>query len=106
MTRDEAKNRLTSMLAGEPSLINDEIDALLEDYTTVVADADDLYALNEAARDGWILKAAKTSGDYRVGFDGQTLDRQQVYDHCRAMSDYYAGRIPITPMALMRTDVA
>lgn len=106
MTRDEALTRLTNMLSGEPVLTPDELSDLLDDYTTVVADADDIYGLHEAARDGWILKAAKVSGDYRLSFDGESLDRQQVFAHCTAMAAYHAGRIPIVPQQLRRTDVA
>ena len=105
MTRDTALTRLTTMLAGEPTLEPSEIDALLEEHTTVVDGGDDLYALTVAAREGWVRKAAKVSGDYRISFDGQTLDRAQVYDHCMHMAAYYAGKIPITPKALVRTDV-
>jgi len=105
MTRDEAITRLTSMLAGEPTLSSGEISDLLDDYTREDDDGNDVYSLHESAESGWRLKAVKVSGDYHVSFDGQSLHREQVFAHCIEMANYHAGRVPIRPAELKRTDV-
>lgn len=45
-----------------------------------------------AIGDGWEMKAAKLVGNYQFASDGQTFNRQQVYDHCMEMASSWKRR--------------
>jgi hypothetical protein len=47
--------------------------------------------LNAAASSGWRMKAANVAAWYAVNLDGAFLSRQQVWEHCIAMSSHFSS---------------
>lgn len=103
------------MLDGIPNLDAGVITDLLNDYsyTVQVEDPDTgetvdetRYDLNRSASEGWLLKASRVSGYYRLNVDGQQLDRQQVYQHCLEQAVLFAAKARIRPQTVSRTDVS
>jgi hypothetical protein len=50
------------------------------------------WDLNLAAALAWEFKAANASGNYAISDTGQSLSRNQVYEHCEAQARKYRGR--------------
>jgi hypothetical protein len=50
----------------------------------------DLWDFFKAARDGWLLKAAKASEYKNIQVDATRNERGSVYDHCIQMAEKYA----------------
>lgn len=50
------------------------------------------WDLNAAAAEGWRWKAAKVANQFQFSADGQSFQRQQVYDHCLTMVQEYANK--------------
>jgi hypothetical protein len=46
----------------------------------------DLWDVDQAAHEGWLLKAAMAAGNYEFTEAGLNLKRQQVVQHCRQMA--------------------
>lgn len=111
MTEAEARARLEAMVAWNvaPTLTVAEVDDLLDQARR--ADADGLapadsgwtptWHFASAAAAGWRLKAGKVSGEFSFTSDGQTHNRNEVFEMCMAMADRYArgavGSIPLLP---------
>jgi hypothetical protein len=47
---------------------------------------------NAAAADAWRIKAANVADWYDVMLDGSQLNRDQVWQHCIRMAEYYEDR--------------
>jgi hypothetical protein len=99
MDRTAAELRLKSMTAWDedPALSQEEIDDLLEQAKVPDADGlaitdaawDPTWDLNFAASKGWDLKAGKVVNRFRFEEDNQVFHRNQIHDHCLAMSKRY-----------------
>jgi hypothetical protein len=67
------------------------------------------WNLHRAASRGWKWKAGKLASQYQVSGGGQSLSRQQWWEHCIAMSDQYKsgniGSIEVAPGGYWYTDV-
>lgn len=50
------------------------------------------YDTFAAIGDGWEMKASMCVGNYAFSSDGQTFNRQQVYDHCMDMAKSWKRR--------------
>lgn len=111
MTAAEARTRIGRLLAGEPALDAATLDALVKDYQRADLDAapddpnDNAYDLHAAASEGWYHKAALVAGDYGVNLDGQTLNRQQAWEHCIQMATTHGHKALPRVMRIRRTDV-
>ncbi len=62
------------------------------------------YDLNAAAADVWRYKAANAAKMYSFSAGGQTFTRNQYYEHCRQMMNYYEGLAKPTIISLYRGD--
>ena len=49
----------------------------------------ELWDLTQAARDGWLLKAARCAHEFYFASAGQQMSRQQKHDHCLKMAARY-----------------
>lgn len=47
------------------------------------------YALALAAAEGWRMKAGLVSDRFRFADDGDSYDRQQIFEHCFRMAEQY-----------------
>lgn len=47
------------------------------------------YDLSIAAIEGWTYKAGTVADRFRFSQEGESYDRQQIFDHCTAMSAYF-----------------
>jgi hypothetical protein len=63
------------------------------------------YDLNAAAADGWRELMAAKASLYRFTADGATYDRQQWFEHCKAMALYYDSLSKPTYTTLERSDL-
>lgn len=55
---------------------------------TTIADATDMPRLRILARrEAWRLAMQQAGGDYKYSEDGASSDRNQIFDHCKAMFD-------------------
>lgn len=96
-----AKIRLKAMTAwaNEPTLSEQEIDALLDQYSLEDADgytdADvewtPTYNLRAAAKDGWTWKMGRCADLVSTDLDGDRMSSNQLFDHCQAMVRKYSG---------------
>lgn len=88
----EPLDRLKMMVAWDivPTLTEGELAQLLlqnripdaDGYEPQDAAYTDTYDLNQAAVDGWRLKAGKVSSIFSFSNGVETFNRQQIYDHC------------------------
>lgn len=70
-------------------------DALLDVGVTDISEATDLKKLRAWGKlRAWEWVANQYATQYRIATDGQTLDRQQKWDHAKAMRD--AARAEVT----------
>lgn len=111
MTEAEARARLESMLAwsSDPALTVAEVDDLLLQsrradvygVPPTYAGWVPTYSFASAAAAGWRLKAAKVAAEFSFTSDGQTHNRNEVFEMCLKMADRYArggvGSIPLVP---------
>jgi hypothetical protein len=111
MDETEARTRLESMVAASvaPTLTVDEVDDLLDQarradvygIPPTFAGWTPTWAFSSAAAAGWRLKAAKVSGEFSFTSDGQTHNRNEVFEMCLKMADRYArgavGSVPLVP---------
>lgn len=84
----------------EPTVSEDEVDELLAD--AAMCDHDGLppgdgewtptYDFNAAATSGWLIKAARASVLTEIDPPGSGIVTSRVFDNCRMMARYYAGR--------------
>lgn len=103
MDETTAWDRLSSMVAkvSDPVLDDLEVSDLLSFARRPDSDGllpDDAnwtgtYDLNAAAAEGWRWKAAKAAGQFAFSSDGQTFNRNQIYEACLAMADRYSKRV-------------
>lgn len=109
MTEEEARARLESMVAWNvaPVLTSGEVDDLLDQARR--ADSNGLapgdaswtptWHFASPAAAGWRLKAGKVANEFSFTSDGQTHNRNEVFEMCMAMADRYArgavGSIPL-----------
>jgi hypothetical protein len=99
MDRATAKLRLQNMTAydEDPVLADADLEGLLDDCRLTDSagllpddpDWDPTWDLNFAASKGWDLKAGRVSGRFRFEEDNQVFHRNQIFDHCQAMSKRY-----------------
>ena len=101
MADSVAKTRLKAMTAwaSEPTLSEQEIDALLTQYS--IADADGVlpaeedwvatYNLRGAAKEGWTWKMGRCADLVSADLDGDRMSSNQLFDHCQAMVRKYSG---------------
>lgn len=99
----EATARLTDMVAAtcQPVLSEAELGRLLEQakmpdrFGAKPTDAvwTPTWELNQAAAQGWRLKAGKAASDVSFGADGATYNRKEAIENCRAMAKDYEARI-------------
>lgn len=99
MTRADAKLRLQNMTAydEDPILEDGDLEQLLDDsrltdVNGVIPGATgwvETFDLNYAASKGWDLKAGKCANRFRFEEDNQVFHRNQIHDHCVAMSKRY-----------------
>lgn len=59
-------------------------------WQAMTPDWESPWDLDAATYRAWMLKAALASELYSVSEDGQNASRNQIYDHCIAMSQKYA----------------
>jgi len=64
------------------------------------------YDLNAAAADVWRRKAAYAAKMYQFSSDGQSFNRQQFFQHCNQMAQYYEGMAKPTVISIYRGDNA
>jgi hypothetical protein len=64
------------------------------------------YDLNAAAAAGWREWMASKASLYRFSADGASYDRNQWFDHCQKMADYYDRLSKPSVTTLTRADVA
>lgn len=64
------------------------------------------YDLDAAAAAGWREWMASKASLYRFSADGASYDRQQWFDHCAKMADYYDRRSKPAYTNLVRADLA
>lgn len=64
------------------------------------------YDLNAAAADGWRELMAAKANLYKFTADGATYDRNQWFDHCVQMAEYYDRMSKPTMTTLARSDLA
>ncbi len=62
------------------------------------------FDLNGAAADVWRRKAAQVAMSYSFTADGQTLNRNQMIEHCKAMVDLYASQAEPIRVEMRRGD--
>lgn len=101
MADSAAKIRLKAMTAwaSEPTLSEQEIDALLDQYS--LEDADGLapsdvgwiptYNLRAAAKEGWTWKMGRCADLVSTDLDGDRMSSNQLFDHCQTMVRKYSG---------------
>lgn len=104
MEHDAALDQLKALVAGEPPLTDAQLDLCLE--RAQIPDTDpQQYDVNAALAEAWELKAAITAEGYSVSLDGQTLSRQQHFEHCKDMAHMYRSRALISTARFGRSDV-
>ena len=64
------------------------------------------FSMNAAAAQAWRERMAKTSSRYHVSSDGQSLARNQWFDHCMKMAEHYASLSEPVIVEFERTDLA
>ena len=113
MNQVEARARLALLVdaSNEPVLGAPDLDDLLR--RSRVADAagyapddvgyEDTWNLNHAASLGWKIKAGRLTNAYLFMSGGKMLSRNQMYDHCMAMSRRYAMSAGVGSMPLRST---
>ncbi len=99
----EPKDKLKQITAWDtdPTLSEDDLDALLAD--AALCDADGLapsddgwtptYDLNAAAAAGWLVKAGRASILTAIDPPESGIVTSKVFDNCRAMAAIYAAKI-------------
>lgn len=96
-----AETRLKAMTAAdiEPLLSQDEIDALLTQFSLVDADGyapsdtewTPTYNFRAAAAEGWRWKMGRVAHLVSSDLDGDRMSSNQVFEHCERMVAKYAG---------------
>lgn len=82
-----------------PSLSNDELQSLLDQFSLADSDGYTLadaewvptYDLRAAARQGWKLKMGKAAELQSTDLDGDRMSANQIFDHCERMMQRYSG---------------
>ncbi len=110
MDAEAAKTRLERMTAAasEPLLSNNDITALLRQFSLADADgltqADDewvpTYNLRAAAAEGWRWKAARAAEMISTDLDGDRMSANQLFEHCQRMIRTYASSVSVTMTSL------
>lgn len=100
--RGRARARLAQMVAAasRPTLSDENLDDLLDDYRTVdghgnlVTDPGYVptYALNAAAAEGWRRKAAMVAGDFTFQADDASYSKGDVLANMEKMVQMYAAK--------------
>lgn len=71
-----------------------ETDAIQNDGTAwwqeAGSDWPDLWDLDAAAYEGWLLKASRAAAAYNFTADGQTFNRGSLVEHCERMAARWA----------------
>lgn len=102
MTKDEAKTQLSRMVSAtvEPLLDNDELAQLLDtnltfdSYGRGTGDGGYIatWNLNNAAADGWAMKAGKASAKNQVISDGRGQASAYLYLNCVRLEKLYRDK--------------
>ena len=94
------KLKLITAWTDDPALIEDELEALLADSATQDAEGNapesegwsPTYDLHQAAREAWLIKAARAAALVEVGPPESGIVTSRVFDNCRRMARLYAAR--------------
>ena len=99
----DAQAELSSLVAAdaEPTLSSEELQRLLNQSLVVDAErrspGHPLYVptwnLNYAAMKGWQLKAAKSAEVVGVSTDGQSVQADQLFEHCLTMMRMFRDKL-------------
>jgi hypothetical protein len=102
------KLKLITAWTDDPALTEDELEDLLTDSATPDAEGnapeDDgwspTYDLNLAAREAWLIKAARAAALVEVDPPESGIVTSKVFDNCRRMAELYAKRRATTATVL------
>lgn len=114
MSKEVMIARLTRMVAidVDPRLDALDLELLLQECRKVDSygrswtdvDWEPTYNLNLAASKGWDIKAGKCSNRFNFSSDVNSMQREQVFNHCIKMSDRYRNRNNTTIELAIRDD--
>ncbi len=62
------------------------------------------FDLDAAAADIWRTKAAQSAKLFHFSTDGHSLAREQFFEHCLKMAEYYSGRQRLMTVDIYRGD--
>lgn len=103
MDRATAEAELKDQVAWDrtPILSQGQIDAILDlskrpdQFSRVPSDSawEETYDLIWAVWQGWIKKTAAATSAYNITDSGQSLSRDQIYQHCKAERDAARRRV-------------
>ena len=94
------KLKLITAWTDDPALTEDELEELLTDSATQDAEGNapesegwsPTYDINLAAREAWLIKAARAAALVEVDPPESGIVTSKVFDNCRRMARLYAAR--------------